>query len=96
MIIANIECPFDGPYGEIYFRICPNNNLVFLMCNECDLIFLTPKNLKLGIEVKIPRNLDFDTPNFDQFIPDIGSSLNETREATLEEINEYGWKKYIK
>jgi hypothetical protein len=95
MIFAKSECPFEGPFGHIYFQICPNSGKIFLICNECERIFETPEKLELLEEIDYPTDPLLGIRDFNQEIKEIGCSINETREATKEEIIKFGWEKFM-
>ena len=67
------------------------------MCDECLSIWCDPKNLDKEIDYPY---MDVENPSwpdllYDVLIEEVGCSLNETRDATEEEIKKYGWAKYI-
>lgn len=92
MIYSNINCPFEGSYGQMYFQICPKSGKIFLICAECERIFNSPNDL----EIEYPVDNLLGTRNFVETIPELGCSIDETRVATQKEVVNYGWGKYIK
>lgn len=99
MIYAHLPCPRDGLAGQLEFHYCPRSKKVFLICDECLSIWLDPQNMdRRQID---PPYLDVETLGWpespgDVFINDIGCSYNDTREATEEEIIQFGWVEYIR
>lgn len=89
MIVAQNFCPFDGPYGQIGFRLCSDGKTIVLMCDECDAVWLDPQNLE-GESFLSLQSSDFIVPGTDCSV-----RFPESRWATRDEIVNFGWEKFI-
>jgi hypothetical protein len=96
MVYANIICPREGPFGQLQFFYCPISKKIFLMCDECSSIWLDPLILNIQIDFPYAENPKISQSPSEVFIRELGCCLAETREATKEEIIQYGWADYIR
>lgn len=89
VIVAQYSCPFDGPYGQIGFRLCSDGKTIVLMCDECGAVWLSPEFIEADNFLRVLP------PNF--VIPGIQCSVQfpESRWATRNEIIQYGWGNFI-
>ncbi len=89
MLVAQYYCPFDGPYGQIGFRLCSDGKTIVLMCDECDAIWEHPDHLKAE------NYISAEPPDF--YLPDIKCSVKAplSRWATREEVIKSGWQNFI-
>lgn len=99
MVFASIPCPRCGLAGQLEFHYCQRSKKVYLLCDECQSIWLNPQ--RMDEEEIDPPWYDIDTfgrtdsPS-EVFITEVGCSYKESREATVAEIIQYGWGEYIR
>ena len=88
MFYINSLCPICN-HGSIGFRKCANSNILVMMCNECDSVWLKPTNVSAQ-EVLYTIAPDFVVPGLDCSI-----LAPYSRWADKDEIAEKGWAKFI-
>ncbi len=88
MFYIESPCPLCKT-GSRGFRRCSDNTTIVLMCDECELIWLNPKNMDLSEAVHA------SPPSF--IIPGLNCSFGGAQSgwATREEIDAQGWVDYI-
>jgi hypothetical protein len=89
MLVAQNHCPFDGPYGQICFRLCANGESIVLMCNECDAVWLEPEHFEIDYFLS-PQPPDF-------LVPGTNCSVGgpKSRWASKDEVSKKGWSSFI-
>lgn len=81
-------CPLCGPYGSMAFYLCDNQSTVVVQCEECQNIWLDPRNITLG---------DFQGAQPPDYrIESLGCGVGPgSRWATREEIAQAGYEMLI-
>jgi len=73
--------------GIVGFRVCTDQDVMFIMCDECDTVWLRPDTMS-SIEALYLKPPDYRIPTSD-------CSLFTSRWATREEIERHGWERFI-
>ena len=83
----HLLCAFCDGWGVLLFLYCEDKDVVILMCDECDTVWLDPEAIHEHncIHINWP----------DQYVPEADCSIRHTHWATREELAALGWDKYI-
>jgi Zn-finger nucleic acid-binding protein len=87
MLYVKESCPICLT-GDVGFRLCSDHDNVVLMCDECDSVWLDPRELD-SAHVIYPQPPDFVVA------PHCSVASPRSRWATREEVAEAGWSGYV-
>jgi Zn-finger nucleic acid-binding protein len=88
MLYIKKNCPICR-YGTVGFRRCSDGETIFLMCDECDSVWLNPQ------EVDSNHALYPSPPDF--LVPTLGCSAMKSLSqwASDEDVTKKGWMSYV-